>query len=136
MDSLEKFIVFLLILLGVNIVMTLIKFWLDYKHSKQHFLLERSKLIFEKAIEVEHQIFMMIDDMADFDRNQGNELTAKIVEARECMNANRLYIDEKLYSSFDEALDYYSLLSSNFRRKDPKKEMKLTKKIIKAFNGS
>ena len=134
-DTLEKFIGFLLILLLVNIFMTLLKFYLDYRHSKQHFLLERKKLIFENAIKIEHEIFMKIDDLADFDKTERDALTSKIVEARECLNANRLYIETKLYDAFDKALDYYTLISSNFRKKDPKKETKLTEKIIKAFHG-
>ncbi len=59
-DTLEKFIGFLLILLIVNILMTLLKFYLDYRHSKQHFQFERKKMIFENAIKIEHEIFMMI----------------------------------------------------------------------------
>lgn len=133
--SLGKFLTFLIILVVVNIIMTLFKFWLDYKHHKQKFLMERKKLIFEKAISIEHEIFMMVDDLALFDKNQTAELATSTSEARDKLCSNRLYIEKKVFDAFDKALDYYSLISSNFRKKDPKKEAKLTDNIIKAFHG-
>ena len=133
--SLEKFLTFLIILVVVNIIMTLFKFWLDYKHHKHKFLMERKKLIFEKAISIEHELFMMVDDLALFEKNQTIELAKSISEARDKLYTNRLYIEKKLFDAFDKALDYYSLISSNFRNKDPKKEKKLTENIIMAFHG-
>lgn len=134
-DSLEKFITFLIILVGVNIAMALFKFWLDHKHHKHKYLMERKKLIFENAINIEHELFMNVDDMALFDKTQTTELAQSISETRDKLYSNRLYIEKKIFDAFDQALDYYSLISSNYRKKDPKKESKLTDNIIKAFHG-
>lgn len=134
-NSLEKFLTFLIILVVVNIIMTLFKFWLDYKNHKHKFLMERKKLIFENAIKIEHDVFTMVDDLALFDKTQTVELAKSISETRDKLYSNRLYIEKKLFDAYDKALDYYSLISSNFRNKDPKKEKKLTENIIKAFHG-
>lgn len=135
MDSLNKFMCLLMIALVANIVTMIIKFYLDRKNRKHESILEKRKLIFQNAIKLEHEIYQETDALADYTKEQSGEMITEINAIRDKLNNNRIFFEERVYKAIDNVLDYYSEISGNYRKKDYKKEKKLMKKFIEAFNG-
>ena len=124
-----------MIALVANIFTMIFKFCLDRKNHNHEVILEKRKLIFQHAIKLEHEIYQELDALADYTKEQCNELITDINAIRDKLNNNRIFFEQRVYKAIDNVLDYYSEISGNYRKKDYNKEKKLMMKIIEAFNG-
>ena len=134
-NALHKFLWFLLIVLLTNIVVTIIKYYLDRQHARQAALLQRRKLIFEQSINIEKEIFKKVDSLSDYTREECPQLIQSVNSIRDELNESRLFFDDKVYESIDGILNYFTEIAGDFRKKNLRKEIKLKKKYIEAFHG-
>ena len=134
-NALHKFLWLLLIVLIANIVVTVVKYYLDKQHAKQTALFQRRKLIFEQSINIEKEIFKKVDSLSDFTRKECPQLIESVNAIRDELNESRLFFDDKVYKSIDNILNYFTEIAGDFRKKNISKEILLKKKYIEAFHG-
>lgn len=125
----------LLVLLGVNIILIVVNFILDYiKHRKDNHNF-KVHLIAKKGVEVEAELYQKLQRISCLQPGDEHELLDEIIDVGNYINKNRLYIEKKFLENSIMLLDYFKKIQHNMRHKDIKKEEDLFSKLSKAFYG-
>ena len=134
-EALNGFLWVILIALLANIIITVVKYFLDRSQTKQEALLQRRKIIFEQSLIIQKNIFKKVDSLSDYTKNDCSRIIEDVNNIREELNESRLFLDQKVYKAIDDILNYFAEISGNFRKKNVNKEIQLKKKYIEAFHG-
>lgn len=120
--------------ISITIITSIINFFLQKGIKKQEIINDRKKIISNKAIEVESYIYETISALSSFQYGENHKMLDAIDQLQTYVNNNQLYIRNKPFKVYLDMFDYYSVVCSDFRRKDPVKERHLLEKYKKAFN--
>ena len=120
---------------GVNVVMVSRLGQIKRSPLKEfEVTIDRKKLINHQSIEIETKIFKEINGLSLVDSKQSHVLLGKVLGLQTYINENKLFVRRKLMRLTNDIIDYYSLVCTDFRKKDYSKETKLLDKYKKIFN--
>lgn len=125
----------LLILLGVNILLMVLKFILDVFRDKRETHSYKIKRISESVIKVEGEIYKKLQELATFQKDDCHKMLDKIIELDNYMEANSLYISKKYRDEAVKTLDYFKRVVTDFGEKDNKKEGRYFHGLSNIFYG-
>lgn len=128
-------IVWLLILLAINIVIMLFKFYLDWRHGKNDIHNYKIKKISEKSIGVEGELYLKLLALANFQKEECHNMLDNIQELDRYIEINSLYIGKRYRHEVDEVLDYFKGVVTDYSKKDNKKEGDYFRRLSKTFYG-
>lgn len=123
----------LLWLLVANIVIVLIKFVFDIAVKNQDVNIHRKGLINEFILKTEKKLFYDIEKLSRFDGEQVEDLLIEILKIEKYSRVNRIFIRRPINNTTIKLLDYYKEVSSNYSKKDIRKEAKLMDEYSSKF---
>jgi hypothetical protein len=124
----------LMILLGTNIVVEIIKltgnFFLKNKDSSN----QRKLLIETKRIEILEKLYQDLESLSLYDSSQTNEMLDKVKEISKYITSNKIFVTKKYQKISGKILDYFKNVMSDYRLKKIETETKLFQKFSDEFN--
>ncbi len=123
----------LLWLLIANIVIIIAKFVTDSRLKKKDVNVHRKGLINEFIINIEKELFYRLETLSRFDADQTDELLVEILNIETYCRINRIFLRKNVSNVAIKILDYYKAVSSNYAKKDIKKENELMAKYSDKF---
>jgi hypothetical protein len=127
-------IITLIILVGINIIIELIRFGVSLYLSKKDKDNKRQLLIEEKRIKVLETLFKKLDSITLYDKGEQDKMLNDLKEITLYITQNKLYIPKKLNSTSSEILDYFKNVLTDYRQKSIEKETELFNKFCNEFN--
>ena len=83
----------------------------------------------------EIELFKMLDHLRTFQKNENHELLNELERIRELLNQNRLMYRKDLYLIAYEITDYFSIICTDYSKRDVKKENKMLDRYRDQFYG-
>ncbi len=127
-------IITLIILVGINIIIELIRFGFSLYLSSKEKDNKRQLLIEEKRIKVLETLFKKLDAISLYDKSEEEIMLSDLKEINIFITQNKLYIPKKLQSTANEILDYFKNVLTDFRQKSIERETELFNKFCNEFN--
>lgn len=124
----------LIILIVLNLVVEIFKFFITIYFSKREKKNKRQLLIEEKRIKVSETLFRKLDSLSLYDKNQNEELLSDLKEINLYISQNKLYLSKKLENHSTKILDYFKNVLTDYRQKSIEKESQLLQKYCDEFN--
>lgn len=125
----------LLILLGVNILLMVLKFILDWYRDNHENHNYKIKKISEKTIDIESEVYKRLQELATFQKDDSHKMLDKIIEMDDYIYINGLYLSRKYKDEVVKTMDYFKGVVTDFKKKDNKKENQLFNKLCSIFYG-
>ncbi len=85
------------------------------------------------TIQKEIELFSKLDHLRTFQKGEGQEMLNELENIRGLLSQNRLMYRKGLSKVADEITDYFSVLCTDFSKKDIKKEVSLLNKYRDQF---
>lgn len=125
----------LIVFLSINIIALIAKYFLDKSLKKHEIKITKKISITELAIKIESELFLKLEKLKGFQKNESHEMLDAIIEIESFIASSRLFICKKIIVITNDYLDYYKKVVSNFNEKDIKKEKEFTMKFSKQYYG-
>lgn len=132
-DGKSSLVIYILIIVIVNFILNIVTFFMQKKLKDKEVEVDRRCLINKQSVEIESYLYGELQKFSSFQKNESHELLDAIVNLQTYIEGNHLYIRKKLLRICTEMVDYYSVVCTDFKRKDPSKELKLLEKYKKTF---
>lgn len=132
--EINSLIITLIILVGINIIIELIRFGVSLYLSKKDKDNKRQLLIEEKRIKVLETLFKKLDSITLYDKVEQDKMLNDLKEITLYITQNKLYIPKKLNSTSSDILDYFKNVLTDYRQKSIEKETELFNKFCNEFN--
>ena len=134
-SSLSNYSKWILVIVLINLLLIIVKFFLDRSNGKKENEHYRTRKIMELSIEKEAELFEKLEKMSLFTKGEEHALLNNISDTECLMSKNRIFYSKKLYHHSITILDYYKRINSDLSKKDLKKEEKLFDEYHKMYYG-
>lgn len=134
LDYLEKISNAVIIVIALNLVVNIIRFYFEKNLKDRDKHIHRKNLITEKSIKTQEIIYIKLDELTLFDSDECHEMLEKIQEIQKLKTTHALFIDKKMNEIIESLLDYFLSVCSDYRKRDISKELELFNKYVKCFN--
>lgn len=114
----------IIILTGVivNIVLMIIKFFLDRSNGKKEIQFYRTKQITNLSIEKEADLYLKLVHLSLYTKGEEHAMLDDIINIESQMLSNRIFYSKKIYNKAICIIDYYKSINSDLKKKDIRKE--------------
>jgi len=128
-------IVSLLTALGINILLTISRIFVDIMLKNKEKSNHKSNIIAAKSIDVQNKIFQEFYSLSLYDNRQSTELFTKVKEISDEIKRERIYFNKKIFKTSFQIIDYYLGVASDYSRKNYEFENDALELYAKQFNG-
>lgn len=128
-------VISLLIVLGINIFMTVIKIITDFILKNKDKSNHKANLIAEQAIDIQKKVFNNLNDLSLCNASQQRQLLSKIQGIKKEILRNRIYFPKSLFKTSFKILDYFMIVAGDYSKKDVQFETKTLTQYSEQFNG-
>lgn len=114
----------IIILTGVivNIVLMIIKFFLDRSNGKKEIQFYRTKQITNLSIEKEADLYLKLVHLSLYTKGEEHAMLDDIINIESQMLSNRIFYSKNIYNKAICIIDYYKSINSDLKKKDIRKE--------------
>ena len=127
--------IWILVIVLINLLLIIVKFFLDRSNGKKENEHYRTRKITELSIEKEAELFEKLEKISLFTKGEEHTLLDNISNVECLMSKNRIFYSKKIYHHSITILDYYKRINSDITKKDLKKEEKLFDEYHKLYYG-
>ncbi|MDD2577074.1 MAG: hypothetical protein PHV76_06200 [Bacteroidales bacterium] len=125
----------LIVMIIINILAMVFKFFLDRKLKKIDITIKRKTIIAEKAINIEAELFVQLEKLKLFQNSEKEEMLNSIIKIEEFIVDNKINIGKEIQKTTNKQLDYYKTVCHDFKNKNIKLEKKFTNKFCELYYG-
>jgi|JI102314DRNA_FD_contig_21_166095_length_886_multi_3_in_0_out_0_1 histidyl-tRNA synthetase len=130
----DNLIYVLIIVLLLNIIATVVKFFLDRQLQNREKKVHKQRLLIENSIKVQEKIYRDMEKLSTFTQSETNELLQEIASLQKYVTNNGIYITKGMSGIINNTLDYFRVVLTDFRLKDYKREASFFEDYAKEFN--
>ncbi len=135
-DTSTNLITVLSVFIGLNIIITLLNVWTQFRLKTKDKSVIAFNLRETKKVELQEDIYKKLDKLALIDpKTESDLLLSKIQILDATIRENKIHIPSKLLNSTNNILDYFKEIMVDYRKKDYKKEIELFDNFCKIYNS-
>lgn len=123
----------LLIALLSYLVCAVIQYYVSVLLKRRDMRNDRQMKIADLTVEKEIELFKKLDHLRTFQKDENQQLLSELENIRELLGQNRLMYRKELSTIADEFTDYFSIVCTDYSKRDLKKELKLLDKYRNQF---
>lgn len=113
----------------------LVQYMVSWLLRKSDLKNDRKMKIAEISITEEVAIYRLLIGLRGFQKNESADLLNSIQSIQLRLSNDKILFSEKFYRAVQEILDYFSIVASDYTRKDVSKEVTLFDVLYKSFHN-
>jgi hypothetical protein len=121
-------------LLIVNIVMSALKLFSEFKLKSYETTIHKSNIRESKRIDICEKIFLDLTELSYIDPHESNSIISSVTTIERSCAKNGLYLNASVEKNIFSICDYFKSIATDFRKKDLKMEKQLFDKFKTSFN--